>query len=126
MKHYRRPANPACFAGADMLDMEDAEGTIKLRLEAIEANKGHRCAKLTGSLDVTGIPVDEGQRGMKIRMAGDLVIFRSPEHRVDLSYELMDTVEISGEVGPHPGARMKMVVNGPMECHGTATVSKAD
>lgn len=109
----------------DMMDIKDAEGTIKLRFAGIEDHKGQRCAKITGSMDITGSPQDSDTPGLKMRMSGDLVIFRSLEHRTDLSNEIKGTMGVSGEMEPQPGMKMKMNMEGKMEIHSSATVTKA-
>lgn len=110
--------------GADMLGVEDGKGKIKLRLAGIEDHNGERCAKLTGSMDITGSP-DKDTQGLKMRMAGDFVIFRSLEHRTDLSNELKGTIEVFGEMEPQPGMKMKMDMQGGMRATGSAKVSKS-
>jgi hypothetical protein len=110
----------------EMMEFKDAEGTIKLRFDAIEEHKGQRCAKLTGTLDITGAPADSDMPGMKMRMAGAVIIFRSIEHRTDLSNELKGTMEMSGEMEPQPGMKMRMSMAGNMESLGSAKVTKAE
>jgi hypothetical protein len=112
--------------GGDLMELENAEGTIKLRFAGIEEHKGERCAKLTGSLDLTGTPPNSDTPGLKMRMAGDLVIFRSLEHRTDLTNELHGTMEMFGEMEPQPGMKMTMKVEGTMEALGAGKVTKVD
>lgn len=113
-------------SGGDMFEIEDADGTMKVKFAGIEEFKGERCAKLTGTLDITGRPDDEeAPEGIKMRMTGDFVVYRSIKNKVDLQNKLSGKMEVTGEMEPQPGMKMSMKMEGPLESIGSSVVSDA-
>ncbi len=113
--------------GDDLMGIKGGKGTVKVKFEAIEEFKGEKCAKLTGSMNVTGeTPAPPGAKGMDMGMAGDFTIYRSLEHRVDLSNVMNGKMGVGGEMSPQPGLVMTMKMEGPMEMVGSATVMDAE
>ncbi len=108
---------------SDLLGIKDAEGSMKIKFEAVEDFQGERCAKLTGTLDLTGRLEDDGPDGMKMRLSGDFVVLRSLEHRVDLQNRLTGKMEMFGELEPQPGIKMSMKMEGPLEFDGSSVVT---
>lgn len=114
------------MTGDDLMGIEGGKGSFTVKFESIEEYKGVRCAKLTGKMDITGnTPEGDGAQQMEVKMSGDFTVFRSLEHRVDLSNELVGTMEVNGEMSPQPGLVMKMKMEGPMEMTGTSVVTGA-
>lgn len=112
------------MTGDDLMGIEGGKGTFTVKLESIEEFEGERCAKLTGKMDIAGnTPAGEGAQVMEMRMSGDFTVFRSLEHRVDLSNVLTGTMEVSGEMSPQPGMVMKMKMEGAMEMTGSTVVT---
>jgi hypothetical protein len=112
--------------GSDMMGVKGAEGTVKLKFEGIEDFGGESCAKLTGTLDLSGSPEGEVPEGIKMRMTGDFVVFRSIEHRVDRQNKLTGKMEVSGEMEPQPGMKISMEMEGPLESLGGSKVTDAE
>ncbi len=112
-------------SGGDMMGLKGAEGSVKLKFDSIEDFGGESCAKVTGSLDLSGSPEGKDQEGIKMRMTGDIVVFRSIKHRVDRQNKLTGKMEVSGDLEPQPGIKMCMKMEGPLESSGSSEVTDA-
>lgn len=121
----RKVGDEWVVTGDDLLGIDDSTGTFNVKLEAIEDYMGERCAKITGTMDVEGSgPADDEEvSGMKMRTSGAFTVYRSLEHRVDVSNELTGKMEVSGDLEPQPGIKMKMKMAGAMKMTGKAVVT---
>ena len=109
------------YTGDNLLGMENSVGKMKLKLESIEEFQGDSCAKISGSLTVTADGLGD-EAGMTITMTGNFVVFRSLQHRYDLSIELEGKTKVVGEIEAQPGAEMSFEMVGLMTMAGTTTI----
>ncbi len=113
--------------GDDLMGINGGKGTFKVKFEAIEEFQGEQCAKLTGSMDITGeTPAAPGAKGLGMGMEGDFIVYRSLENLVDLSNVMKGKMSVGGEMSPQPGLVMTMKMEGPMEMIGSTTVTEAN
>ncbi|MGC4015800.1 MAG: hypothetical protein QM755_14935 [Luteolibacter sp.] len=88
------------FAGND----GDTKGTLKLTFKGVETYEGRKCARLEGTLDITG-KTDADQGGQSISMKGDTVILRAIEEMIDVKQDFKGKMEMNGTI---PGGTMSM------------------
>lgn len=108
-------------SGDKLFGLENSIGKMELKLESIEEFQGESCAKISGSLNITAEGFGD-EAGMTVKMNGDFILFRSLQHRCDLSIEMVGKMVVQGELEPQPGAEMSFKMEGPMTITGTSSI----
>ncbi len=110
--------------GVNLMGMEGGRGTFVVKFEAIEDHQGERCARLTGTVDMTGTPDDvETGSDLSMRVTGTFSALRSLEHRVDLKNRLEGRLTLAGTLEPQPGVPMDMELTGDIIVDANSEIS---
>ncbi len=113
--------------GVNLMGMEGGSGIFVVKFEGIEDYKGQRCARLTGTVDMTGTPDDVPPSGdLSMRVSGNFSALRSLEHRIDLKNRLEGRLTVGGTLEPQPGVKMDMELVGKMIVEANSEMSPSE
>lgn len=103
-------------AEASALGFENTEsGTVKVRFVRTEEYEGQHCAVLIADLDLKG---KKDKNGFAMHMKGTVETRRSLDHLIDLSTEMIGTVEL--QASPQPG--ITITGNGKVKMESTTKI----